>query len=239
MGSVLDGVARELRVGGLTPFTSIDFPGRLSAVVYVQGCPLRCGYCHNPHLQQRRAGTAMRWAHVLDWLERRLGLIDGVVFSGGEPTVDPMLGQAIGQVRALGFSIGLHTAGTHPRRLQALLPDMDWIGLDIKAPLDDLAVYDGITGIRGSGIHAGACLQAVLDSGVAYEVRTTAHPLWLDEPALLKLAQGLVRRGARRFVLQIARSTAQQSAPIVPDYPSPAAMRQLTGLFEHFSVRQA
>ncbi|MDR3005407.1 MAG: radical SAM protein, partial [Acidovorax sp.] len=80
--------ARALQVGGLTPFTSIDYPGKLSAVIYVQGCPLRCSYCHNPHLQQRCAGT-QTWGAVHAWLQRRVGLVEAVVFSGGEPTVDP------------------------------------------------------------------------------------------------------------------------------------------------------
>ena len=147
---------RELRIGGLTPFTSIDFPGRLSAVIFVQGCPLRCGYCHNPHLQQRKSASEMRWTPLLEWLHKRTGLLDGVVFSGGEPTVDPMLKEAIMQVRALGFSIGLHSAGTHPRRMREVLPHIDWIGLDIKAPLDDVTKYERIAGARASAADSGA-----------------------------------------------------------------------------------
>ncbi|MBE0549820.1 MAG: anaerobic ribonucleoside-triphosphate reductase activating protein, partial [Rubrivivax sp.] len=64
-------VQRELQLGGLTPFTSIDYPGRLSAVVFVQGCPWRCGYCHNPHLQPRGQPAGPRWGEVLDFLRRR------------------------------------------------------------------------------------------------------------------------------------------------------------------------
>ena len=231
---------RELRIGGLTPFTSIDFPGRLSAVIYVQGCPLRCGYCHNPHLQQRShaSTTAMRWPQMIEWLKGRSGLIDAVVFSGGEPTVDPMLDSAIEQVRALGFAIGLHSAGTHPRRLKSVLPQLDWIGLDIKAPLDDHVAYDRITGINGSAKSAEACLQAVLNSGIHYEIRTTAHPLWLDDAALLHLGSGLLKRGANRWVVQIARPTAQQAAPPVANYPRPDTCQQLQRAFDSFSIRR-
>ncbi|MDE2090165.1 MAG: radical SAM protein, partial [Gammaproteobacteria bacterium] len=76
-----------LRVGGLTPLTTVDFPGCLAAVVFCQGCPGRCGYCHNPHLLPATSSTAARpWAQVRDFLERRRGLLDGVVYSGGEPT---------------------------------------------------------------------------------------------------------------------------------------------------------
>lgn len=229
--------ARELRVGGLTPFTTIDFPGRLSAVVFVQGCPLRCSYCHNPHLQPRASSSAMRWDQLLEWLQRRAGLIDGVVFSGGEPTVDPMLEDAMRQVRALGFAIGLHSAGTHPRRLQQVLPLVDWIGLDIKGPLDDVNTYERITGIRGSAAHAEACLRAVLDAGVDYEVRTTAHPSWLDDEALLQLAGNLAHHGVRHFALQLARPTALQPAPYPINYPALNTVDQLSSWFEHFCVR--
>ena len=123
----------SLRVGGLTRFTSIDYPGKLSAVVFVQGCPWRCGYCHNPQLQSRDEAAGPSWSEVMAWLPRRVGLIDAVVFSGGEPTLDPALGAAMDEVRALGLAVGLHSAGIYPRRLRELLPRLDWIGLDVKA----------------------------------------------------------------------------------------------------------
>ncbi|HEY8710991.1 MAG TPA: anaerobic ribonucleoside-triphosphate reductase activating protein, partial [Burkholderiaceae bacterium] len=170
--------ARALSVGGLTPFTTIDYPGQLAAVVFVQGCPWRCVYCHNPHLQRRdaTAPTALQWEDVRRWLERRTGLIDAVVFSGGEPTRDPALPEAMAQARALGFRIGLHTAGLYPQRLQQVLPLADWVGLDVKAPLADDDRYARITGVRGSAAPVRRSLAAVRASGVDFECRTTAHP---------------------------------------------------------------
>ena len=76
-----------LRIGGITPLTSIDFPGRLAAVLYGQGCPWRCGYCHNPELLDATTPAAVPWPEVLAFLKSRQGLLDGVVFSGGEPTL--------------------------------------------------------------------------------------------------------------------------------------------------------
>ena len=75
-----------LRVGGFVPFTSADYPGALAAVVFCQGCPWRCGYCHNPHLMPARGDAGRDFDGILDWLESRRGLLDAVVFSGGEPT---------------------------------------------------------------------------------------------------------------------------------------------------------
>ncbi len=236
-GSAVGG--RELRIGGLTPFTSIDFPGRLSAVIFVQGCPMRCCYCHNPHLQQHAGSGSLHWREVRSWLATRTGLLDGVIFSGGEPTVDPMLEAAIADAKALGLAIGLHSAGTHPRRLQRLLQLIDWIGLDVKAPLNDARAYERISGMIGSATKAATCVQHVLDSGVDYEIRTTAHPLWMDDAMLIRLAEDLQARGARRFVVQIARATPNQIAPLSLDYPCAAASARLHSMFDSFELRSS
>ena len=106
-----------LEVGGLLPLSTTDFPDRLSAVVFLQGCPWRCRYCHNPELQARASTGELAWRTVLDFLDRRAGLLDAVVFSGGEPTLQAGLARAVEDVRRRGFAAGLHTAGIYPRRL--------------------------------------------------------------------------------------------------------------------------
>ena len=159
-----------LRVGGLTPLTSIDYPGELAAVVFCQGCPWRCGYCHNPDLLAPRGRHLLPWPLIMDFLRHRQGLLDAVVFSGGEPTLQRALGEAMDEVRALGFRIGLHTAGIYPRRLTALLPRLDWVGLDIKAMPED---YLALTGAPDSGERAWQSLGLLLANGIPMEVRTT------------------------------------------------------------------
>ena len=229
-----------LRIGGLTPFTSIDYPGKLSAVVFVQGCPWRCGYCHNPHLQPRCAvpGSAgPPWAELLAWLRRRVGLIDAVVFSGGEPTMDPALGAAMDEARAVGLAVALHTGGIYPRRLRDVLPRADWVGLDVKAPLGDEALHERITGVAGGAEPMELSVQTVLESGVAHEFRTTAHPALLDDAALLRLADGLAHRGARRYALQVARP-AGALGPVADGYPTAATLAQLRQMFPHFTLRR-
>jgi len=235
---------RELCVGGLTPFTAIDYPGRLSAVVFVQGCPWRCGYCHNPHLQPRERDDGPAWAEVLAFLRRRVGLLDAVVFSGGEPTLDPALPQAIGQVRALGFKVGLHTAGIYPQRLQAVLPQLDWMGLDIKAPLADEPRHDRVTGIRDSAAAVRRSLAAVVehgrDRGMPYECRTTAHPALLDDAALLALADELAGAGVLNWALQIFRvqGAAGTLPAVAPDYPGAATLQALRERLPAMIVRR-
>src|SRR5690242_19840999 len=126
----------ELNIGGFVPFSATDYPDHLCAVVFCQGCPWRCGYCHNAHLQAAAARTSIRWQDVLVFLGTRRGLLDAVVFSGGEPTMQRALPDAMREVKAQGFKVGLHTAGIYPRKLAMLLPLVDWTGLDVKAPFD-------------------------------------------------------------------------------------------------------
>lgn len=194
----------KLCVGGFVPCSTQDWPDQLAAVVFVRGCPWRCRYCHNPHLQTREWADDRAWDDVLIRLAQRRGLLDGVVFSGGEPTADSALPAAIASVRALGMGVALHTAGCYPQRLTQLLGELDWIGLDIKA---DAADYEAITGVSGSGEKAWESLRLVRDSGIPYEVRITAHPDWLPEGKLLALIEKLHAHGVAHPVLQAARPT--------------------------------
>lgn len=237
--TVKAGRHRSLKVGGITAFSATDYPGQLAAVIFVQGCPWRCGYCHNPHLQERTAESPLHWQDIRALLERRIGLIDAVVFSGGEPTMDPCLADVILEARALGFKIGLHSGGTHPERLRSVLPMLDWIGLDIKA---GFANYERITRIRDSGAPALTCLKEVLASGVDYECRTTAHPDLLPESELGALACTLAKMGVENYALQVFRSVGCSdetlNARAVRDYPSAGLVKRLSELFPAFTLRK-
>lgn len=233
----------HLQIGGLTPLTSTDFPGCLAAVVFCQGCPWRCGYCHNPHLIPRhhsQGETQLAWPGVMSFLRRRQGLLDAVVFSGGEPTLQDNLKSAIGEVRELGFKVGLHTGGTYPARLGELLPLLTWVGMDIKAAFAD---YDQVTGTPESSDKARTSAKLLLASGVPYEFRTTVHPLFHTRDSLLRLAEELRDLGARHYVLQEFR--AQGCADeTVNAYPAQmllddALCSRIGGMFETFSIRRA
>lgn len=195
--------AAGLRLGGLTPLSTADWPGRLAAVLFCQGCSWRCVYCHNPHLMPADAAPERGWEEALAFLRRRVGLLDAVVFSGGEPTLQAGLGAAMREVRALGFAVGLHTAGPCPDRLSAVLPMVDWVGLDIKAPF---ARYEHVSDVPGSGAKACESLLRVVGAGVDHECRTTVHPSLFTAAELAALSGSLYALGARRHVLQPFRS---------------------------------
>ncbi len=192
------------RVGGFVPLTTVDYPGELSAVVFAQGCPWRCRYCHNPDLLPARSdNTQWHWQDVMQILVRRQGLLDAVVFSGGEPVMQATINQAIMQVKALGFKVGLHTAGTYPQRLASILPLIDWVGLDVKAlPAD----YPAITSVPDSGQVAWASVANVLASKVAHQFRITVHPQLTSRDQVIEIKRRLVELGAQEVIEQPVRT---------------------------------
>lgn len=201
-----DAEARDesgLRIGGFVPFSTTDYPDQLAAVVFLRGCPWRCVYCHNPHLIPASGPRHHAWADILHFLSRRRGLLDAVVFSGGEPTLQNHLFAAARQAKSMGFRIGLHTGGMYPQRLAKILPLLDWVGLDVKAPEH---VYDRITGVVDSGHAAFESLEKVVASGVDYELRCTWHPDLLSAADLENMADQVIHSGADRLVIQIYRA---------------------------------
>ncbi|NEX22842.1 anaerobic ribonucleoside-triphosphate reductase activating protein [Thiorhodococcus mannitoliphagus] len=209
--------AEALRIGGLTRLTTIDYPGELAAVVFCQGCPWRCRYCHNGDLLDSNAEGHIPWSDIKGFLEQRAGLLDALVFSGGEPTAQGALACAIQEARALGFKIGLHTNGAYPERLRQLLPVIDWVGLDIKALPHD---YPAITGIQGSGEHAWESLALLLEAGIDLEVRTTLMPGWCSAD-VARLSEALAEAGVRNFCLQACDSQ-RALDPDLPRHQAPA-----------------
>ena len=191
----------DICVAGITPFTTIDFPGRLAGVFYLQGCPWRCRYCYNSEFWPRPpSGQKIPLEKILHFLDSRRGQLDGIVFSGGEPTIHERLPVWIKAVKSMGFEIGLHTGGMVPERLDQILPLCDWVGLDIKAPF---SAYAKVTQVAGSGDAVRRSVELVLGSGVPYEFRTTFHPAVLSEDDILEMARKLVSMGCQHYTLQM------------------------------------
>ena len=230
-------MSRMLRVGGMVPLTTIDYPGQLACVLFCQGCAWRCRYCHNPQLIPPRGTEEVDWRRVLAFLQRRQDLLDAVVFSGGEPTLQDALPDAMDEVRALGFRIGLHSAGIKPAAFAKVLAGADWFGLDVKPLPDEWLV---LTRVGGSGTANWRSLEHLLASGVDYECRTTVH--WhLFEPArLLVLAQRLSQLGVKRFAVQLVR-TERMFDPLLSSVSAQALLPELWAemreLFPAFVLR--
>jgi pyruvate formate lyase activating enzyme len=192
------GGTSNLRIGGLEQMSLVDWPGQLAAVIFCQGCGWQCRYCHNPHLIPFPPSSKYAWEDILPWLEHRRGLLDAVVFSGGEPTFHAGLHAAMEQARALNFKIGLHTAGPLPEKLSPLLPLLDWVGFDFKAPFFS---YARITG-HAHGKQAWTSFQMLRSAHIPCEVRTTWHPDLLSNNDLSDMARSLTEAGCTEWIIQ-------------------------------------
>lgn len=195
--------ADSLAIAGLVPLSSVDWPGKLAATVFCQGCPWKCPYCHNHRIIDPRVAGVVPWSRVRDLLQRRRGLLDGVVFSGGEALRQEALVDACREVHQAGYAVGLHSAGAYPSRLARLLDEglVDWVGQDIKALPQD---YQWVSGVPHSGDLAWRSLELVVKSGVDYEVRVTVYPDTPSDP--LAIAQKLRDCGVETVALQQARA---------------------------------
>ena len=190
----------KIVVGGVEKFSAVDFPGKLSAVVFMQGCPWKCPFCHNASIREILSENNFSWDLFLEFLKTRVGKLDAVTFSGGEPLVQEGLIGAINDVRNMGFKIGLHTGGYRPEYLSKIIPLADWIGLDIKAPFIS-EHYKKIIGVDHLE-RVKQSLDLLIKSRVDFECRTTCDPRFLTKDDLLNIAHELKKIGVKKYFLQ-------------------------------------
>ena len=190
-----------IRIGGIEKFSIVDFPNKMSAVVFMQGCPWRCPFCHNVQLQDVNADTNIVWHKFIDFLEARKGMLDAVVFSGGEPLVQKGLIDAIKDVKALGYEVGLHTGGYRPDYFREVIEFVDWVGFDIKAPLV-AERYKEVTGGVADVEKVKESLNILIDSKKCFECRTTCDPRFLSIDDLYEIANTLKILGVKEYYLQ-------------------------------------
>lgn len=191
-------------IRGLQTFSLIDYPGKISCVVFTGGCNFRCPFCHNPCLVFDPASQPkVTGPHFFHFLETRKRRLDGVVISGGEPTLQKDLPEFAAKVRAEGFLVKLDTNGSHPEVLEQLLADsaLNAFGIDYKAPASR---YAELTGAEDAGVYdrVRRSLELALSSGAELDVRTTVHRRLLSEEDLSRMYEELRALGVTRWVLQ-------------------------------------
>ncbi len=190
---------RDIQIGGLVPFTTIDYPGKLSAVLFLVGCPLRCAYCSNPHLLNVGDGEYDP-DKVFDWIKSRVGKLEAIVFSGGEALMQgDALIEYMRRVKDLGFSIGLHTNGFYPETLQRAASIVDWVGIDYKATAQK---YPDLTGQNIAYEHMSRSLDIWIATGHDMEVRVTCDPRFVTRDDLRQIASDCAGRGVKKFAVQ-------------------------------------
>ena len=190
---------REVQIGGLVPFTTIDYPGKLAAVLFLVGCPLRCAYCSNPHLLCPHDGEYDP-EKTFEWLKARVGKLEAIVFSGGEALMqgDTAI-EYMKRVRDLGFKIGLHTNGFYPELLKRASKVVDWIGLDFKATCEK---YPDLTGQHIAYDNMIRSLDIWLATGKDFEVRITCDPRFVTKDDLLQITDILADKGVQNIAIQ-------------------------------------
>lgn len=186
-----------MKIGGFQKLSLIDYPGKTCAVIFTQGCNFRCVYCHNPELVYPELfSEPIPFEEIYEFLKEKRGLLDGVVFSGGEPTLHEDLLENVNDIRSLGYSIKLDTNGSKPDVLSELLPCLDYVAMDIKAPLGDK--YSRICGLPvNDNIQRSVFL--IKASGVKHEFRTTFDKELLENMDIIRIKE---LAGNSKFNLQ-------------------------------------
>ncbi len=190
-------------LAGLQKTSLIDFPDKICCVVFVTGCNFTCPFCHNPELARGSFPQRIALDQLLAFLEPRRTLLDGVVISGGEPTLSPGLATLCRAIRALGLAVKLDTNGSRPEVLARLIEEhlLDYIAMDVKTNLSHYGpplVTAEAAGPLGAGLRRS--IHLIMASGLDYEFRTTCVRPFVDENIIINIAQAI--RGARRYVLQ-------------------------------------
>lgn len=177
-----------LPIYSLTPFTMLDFPGYTAAIIWFSGCNMRCGYCHNPQIVKGKGKLKIN--DILAFLEKRRGLLDGVVLSGGEVSVYPGIIDFIKTVKAMGYAVKLDTNGLRPNVIQTILEDklVDYIALDYKAPEEK---FKAVTGVSKFSKFEQTLDLLCGQSTTPFEIRTTVHTGLMSEADVIKIMDDL------------------------------------------------
>jgi len=176
--------------GGFIPSTLIDYPGHVAAMVFTIGCNFRCPYCHNPELVDETVTETYSAEEILAFLKKRVGMLDGIVITGGEPTMHEELLSFLEKVKRLDFKVKLDTNGTNPDFLERAYDRklLDYVAMDVKAPRSR---YHEIVGRPVDTEAIQRSMQLLRESTVPYEFRTTLIKALLSPEDVQSIAQEL------------------------------------------------
>ena len=188
-------------VSGLQKLTLLDYPGKVACTVFTGGCNFRCPFCHNaPLVLPEQMAHDSSAEEVLRFLRKRVGVLDGVAVTGGEPLLHPDIDAFLREIKAMGFLIKLDTNGSFPERLIALVEEglVDRVAVDIK---NSPALYAKTVGLERFDLSGVERTKDYLLSGsVEYEFRTTVVKGLHTRESLIEAAEWI--RGAREYYLQ-------------------------------------
>jgi len=189
-----------MNIGGLQEFSMIDYPNKLAAIVFTLGCNFRCGYCHNPELVlPEKFNPSLDEEEILDFFKTRIGKLEAISITGGEPTLHSDLPQFIKKIKDLGFLVKLDSNGTNPKMLKEIIDKklVDYLAMDIKASLEK---YEEVINHPVNLENIQKSIKLIMDSGLDYEFRTTIVKSQLSINDLKEI--GKLISGAKIYYLQ-------------------------------------
>lgn len=187
-------------IGGFQRFSLIDYPGKICAIVFTQGCNFRCSYCHNPELVDlEKFSKSVSEKEIFSFLEKRKGKLDAVSVTGGEPTLQKDLIEFLKKVKDMGYLVKLDSNGTNPEVIDGTIKSglVDYLAMDIKAPLEK---YSKVTGVDVDTGKIKRSIELIMDSDLVYEFRTTVVKSQLSKDDVRKI--GKLIKGAKLYILQ-------------------------------------
>jgi len=190
-------------IGGFTKFSLIDYPGYTCAIIFMQGCNLRCPYCQNPELVIPEKFTEeIPIEEIIEFLKKRVGMLDAVEFTGGEPTTQSDLIEIAETIKNMGFTIKIDTNGTNPEAINEGLKKgvIDYIAMDIKASMDR---YEEITQVNIDKEKIKRSIEIIMNRAPGYEFRVTVIKNFHNKEEIEKIGQLVI--GAKKFYLQRAQ----------------------------------
>ena len=180
-----------MKIGGFEPLSLCDFPGTPAAVIFTQGCNWCCRYCHNNSLIPLKGEQHYRAETLLRTLKERQQCLDGVVLSGGEPTLQADLADFVTELKAMGFKVKLDTNGSRPVVLESLIAGncLDYIAMDIKAPWQKYKAITGVAEINVSVVQES--MRLIAASFIPHHFRTTYSRRHLTKEDMEKVGEAI------------------------------------------------
>ena len=187
-------------IGGFQKFSLIDYPGKFCAIIFTQGCNFRCPYCHNPELVlPEKFNKPIPEKEIFSFLKQRVGKLDAVEITGGEPTLQSDLLDFMQKIKKMGFLLKLDSNGSNPEILKKAieLGCVDYFAMDVKAPLDR---YQEVTCSKVDPKKIYQSIEIIMNSGLDYEFRTTIVKSLLSSEDIIEI--GKLIKGAKLYALQ-------------------------------------
>ena len=185
--------------GGFQKFSLIDYPNKICAILFTQGCNFRCPYCHNPELITFKPRNPIGEDELISFLEKRRGKLDAVSITGGEPTLQPDLIDFLKKIKDMDYLIKLDSNGSHPEILKKIIEEgmVDYLAMDVKGPLKK---YKEIIHSNVDTDKIKESISLIMNSGLDYEFRTTVVKSQLSPEDIVEIGKTI--KNARLYILQ-------------------------------------